>query len=65
MVHGFITLELAETFSNCDDPVMQVLLPMGVNLAVGLGDVRELAQASHEVAVRRYNIVKQAGDNLG
>ena len=64
MVHGFITLELAETFSNCDDPVMQVLLPMGVNLAVGLGDVRELAEASHEAAIRRYNIAKQAGDSL-
>jgi AcrR family transcriptional regulator len=55
MVHGFITLELAEAFTNCDDPVTQVLLPMGVNLAVGLGDTRELAEASHEVAIRRYN----------
>ena len=47
-VHGCITLELAEHFAEFDDPVAQVLLPMGVNLVVGLGDDRERAQASHE-----------------
>ena len=52
-VHGFITLELAETF-DCDDPVGSLLLPMGVNLSVGLGDTRERAQASHEMAARLY-----------
>jgi len=64
MVHGFITLELTEAFTNCDDPVTQVLLPMGVNLAVGLGDVRELSEASHEVAIRRYNTANEARDGL-
>jgi AcrR family transcriptional regulator len=63
MVHGFITLELTEAFTNFDDPVTQVLQTMGVNLAVGLGDVRELAEASHEVARRRY-MASQAGDGL-
>jgi hypothetical protein len=29
-----------------------VLLPLGVNVAVGLGDERERAQASHEAGVR-------------
>lgn len=53
-VHGFITLELAETFVGFDDPVRQVLLPLGVNVSVGLGDTRERAQASHETAARRY-----------
>jgi len=53
-VHGFITLELAEALVECDDPARQVLLPMGVNLSVGLGDTRERAQASHETAARRY-----------
>jgi AcrR family transcriptional regulator len=53
-VHGFITLELAETFVECSDPVRQLLLPMGVNLSVGLGDTRERARASHEAAMRRY-----------
>ncbi len=28
-VHGFITLELAEHFVEFDDPVAQVLVPMG------------------------------------
>jgi len=61
-VHGFITLELAETFVGFDDPVRQVLLPLGVNLAVGLGDKRERAQASHEAAARRYDSIAPAGE---
>jgi AcrR family transcriptional regulator len=51
-VHGFITLELAEHFVEFDEAVAQVLLPLGVNVAVGLGDERERAQASHEAGVR-------------
>ena len=58
-VHGFITLELAETFADCDDPVRLLLLPMGVNLSVGLGDTRERAQASHETAARLYDSITQ------
>jgi AcrR family transcriptional regulator len=50
--HGFITLELAETFIGFDDPARQVLLPLGVNVCVGLGDTRERAEASHEEAAR-------------
>jgi AcrR family transcriptional regulator len=53
-VHGFITLELAETFVGFDDPVRQVLLPLGVNLSVGLGDTRERAEASHSTAARTF-----------
>lgn len=58
-VHGFITLELADTFVECDDPVRHVLLPMGVNLSVGLGDTRERAEASHETAARLYDSITQ------
>jgi AcrR family transcriptional regulator len=61
-VHGFITLELAETFTDFEDPVTQVLLPMGVNLSVGLGDTRERAQASHRAAARVYDSITRAGD---
>jgi len=61
-VHGFITLELAETFVDCGDPARQVLLPMGVNLSVGLGDTRECAQASHEAAARRYDSITRVED---
>jgi Tetracyclin repressor-like, C-terminal domain len=56
-VHGCITLELAEHFVELDDPVAQVLQPVGVNLAVGLGDKRERAQASHEAGARLYNSI--------
>lgn len=58
-VHGYITLELAELFAEFDDPVAQVLVPMGVDLAVGLGDERERAEASHEAAARLYDSVTQ------
>jgi AcrR family transcriptional regulator len=60
-VHGFITLELAEALVGCDDPPGQVLLTMGVNLSVGLGDTRERAQASHESAARRYEAITLGG----
>jgi AcrR family transcriptional regulator len=56
-VHGVITLELAEVLVECDDPARHVLLPMGVNLSVGLGDTRGRAQASHESAARRYEAI--------
>ncbi len=59
-VHGFITLELAETFVGFEDPVAQVLLPLGVNVSVGLGDTRERAVASHQTAARLYDSISRA-----
>src|SRR5881396_2005254 len=56
-VHGCITLELAEHLGEFEDPVAQVLQPMGVNLAVGFGDRRERAQASHEAGARLYDSI--------
>ncbi len=61
-VHGFITLELAEHFVEFDDPVAQVLVPMGVNLAVGLGDKRERAEVSHEAAARIYGSITRGSE---
>ncbi|MDH6431929.1 AcrR family transcriptional regulator [Streptomyces sp. SAI-144] len=58
-VHGYITLELAEHFVEFDDAVAQVLLPMGVNFSVGLGDERERAEASHEAGARLYDSIVQ------
>ncbi|MEW2304907.1 WHG domain-containing protein [Streptomyces sp. NPDC006655] len=58
-VHGYITLELAEHFVEFGDAVTQVLLPMGVNFAVGLGDQRERAEASHEAGARLYDSIAQ------
>jgi AcrR family transcriptional regulator len=50
-VHGFITLELADHFTEFDDPLAQVLIPMGVTFMVGLGDDPGRALASHEAAL--------------
>ncbi|OBC12620.1 transcriptional regulator [Mycobacterium sp. 852013-50091_SCH5140682] len=52
LVHGFITLELADTFAANDDAVREVLIPLGINLSVGLGDSRERAALSHERAAK-------------
>ena len=51
MVHGYITLELGDHFTGFDDPVAQVMVPMGVTFSVGLGDTPERAQASHEAVL--------------
>ncbi|OBI87093.1 hypothetical protein A9X00_02825 [Mycobacterium sp. 1245805.9] len=56
-MHGFITLARADTFVECDNPAREVLLPMGVNLSVGLGDTRDRAEASHEAAARSYDSI--------
>lgn len=52
-VHGYVTLELANHFTEFADPVRQVLVPMGVTFCVGLGADRASALASHETALRR------------
>lgn len=52
MVHGFVTLELADHFAGIDEPVASILLGLGTNLAIGLGDDRARALASHELAAR-------------
>ncbi|MGB8403842.1 MAG: TetR/AcrR family transcriptional regulator [Mycobacterium sp.] len=54
LVHGFITLELADTFAVNEDPVWEVLMPLGINFAVGLGGTREEATLSHERAARAW-----------
>lgn len=52
-VHGYITLELANHFSEFEDPVQEVLLPMGVTFCVGLGADPARAMRSHEAALAR------------
>ncbi|TDO44255.1 WHG domain-containing protein [Kribbella sp. VKM Ac-2527] len=56
-VHGYISLELADHFVDFDDSVTQVLLPMGVNLVVGMGDELDRARASHEAGARLYDSI--------
>lgn len=59
-VHGYVTLELAEHFADFAQPVAQILLPMGVNFAVALGDTREQAEASHQAVLQREPIASGA-----
>jgi AcrR family transcriptional regulator len=61
-VHGYITLELADHFAEFGDPVAQVLFPMGVNFAVGLGDDRDRARASHEAGARLYDSITRGSE---
>jgi AcrR family transcriptional regulator len=55
-MHGYITLELANQFAEFDDPVRQVLVPMGVTFCVGLGADPVTALASHESALARVSL---------
>lgn len=49
-VHGFVALELGGHFTHLADPVAQRLQPLTVNVFVGLGDLAERADASHDNA---------------
>lgn len=51
-VHGFIGLELAGHFVQFEDCVQKVLVPLGLNMAVALGDERGRAEQSIAAAVR-------------
>ncbi|QTI71289.1 TetR/AcrR family transcriptional regulator [Gordonia polyisoprenivorans] len=55
-VHGFIELELAGNFSDYDDPLVDVLLELTVNVMVGFGDSRESALRSGLDGVARYRV---------
>jgi len=65
LVHGYITLELAEHFAEFSDAVVQVLLPMGVNFAVALGDTRERAEASHQAVLRLDDSITSSWHQAG
>lgn len=41
LIHGYVTLELSGQFSQFDDGLTQVLVPLGTNLLIGLGDASE------------------------
>ncbi|MGU3293201.1 TetR/AcrR family transcriptional regulator [Williamsia sp. M5A3_1d] len=51
MVHGFISLELSDHFTNFDDPVAEVLTPMAITFCVGMGDDPDAARTSHRVVL--------------
>lgn len=45
-LHGFIMLELGGYFAAVPDPASEVLVPMCINLIVGLGADRKSAESS-------------------
>ncbi|MBA5640097.1 WHG domain-containing protein [Duganella sp. LX20W] len=49
-LHGFIMLDLGGHFAHMANPVVEVLVPMCVNLVVGMGAKRDKAEASGAAA---------------
>ncbi|NIL92526.1 hypothetical protein RhoFasSB10_04886 [Rhodococcus fascians] len=54
-VHGFVTLEAAGHFTRFENPVSDVLAPMGVHQFVGMGDERVRAESSAMAALVWWN----------
>ena len=54
-LHGFIMLELGGYFDAVESPTAAILVPMCVNLIVGLGADRKLAEASAAVSMDSWN----------
>lgn len=50
-LHGFILLELGGHFAATSNPPIEILVPMCINLIVGLGADRDRAQASAAIAM--------------
>jgi AcrR family transcriptional regulator len=46
VLHGYVSLASAGQLSQFDDSFTQVMVPLGINLLVGLGDTRERATES-------------------
>jgi AcrR family transcriptional regulator len=49
-IHGYVTLEISGHFGSKSQGVGQILEPLGVTLAVGLGDTLQAAERSRQVA---------------
>lgn len=54
ILHGFILLELGGHFAYTSSPPVDILVPLCINLIVGLGADRDLAQASAAAAVAAW-----------
>ncbi|MEC3979104.1 TetR/AcrR family transcriptional regulator [Amycolatopsis sp. H20-H5] len=49
-LHGYVTLETSGHFGDDEQGIVHILMPLGVTLAVGLGDTMDAAQRSAAVA---------------
>lgn len=63
-LHGFILLELGGHFAATSNPPAEILVPMCINLIVGLGADRERAQASSATALADWAGRLREGDSV-
>jgi AcrR family transcriptional regulator len=57
-IHGYVLLEIAGYFGEDDRGVEQVLLPLGMKLAIGAGDTPEAAARSATVIAARRAVTR-------
>ena len=62
-LHGFIMLELGGYFAAVADPAFEVLVPMCVNLVVGLGADRKRTESSAAAAMANWTRLPQRAIN--
>ncbi|MFI8011634.1 TetR/AcrR family transcriptional regulator [Acinetobacter sp. ABJ_C4_1] len=55
-LHGFIMLELGQHFTNCSNPTTEILIPMCINLIVGLGAKPQIAENAASKALNIWNL---------
>ena len=54
-LHGYVTLEISGHFGAGENGITHILTPMGVTLAVGLGDSRAAAERSAALAAKAWH----------
>jgi hypothetical protein len=54
-LHGFIMLELGQHFTSCSNPTTEILIPMCINLIVGLGAEAQIAENAASKALTIWN----------
>jgi hypothetical protein len=57
-LHGFIMLDLGGHFAELSDSALDVLVPMCVNLVVGLGAKRDKAESSASAALATWTAMQ-------
>lgn len=54
-MHGYVTLETSGHFGQRRQDVEDILVPLGVTLAIGLGDTAEAARRSGEAGLAGWH----------
>lgn len=53
-LHGFVTLEASGHFGHGEQGIEHILIPLGITLAVGLGDTVDRAERSTQAAIAAW-----------